>query len=126
MNSVLTFLHGAANSYVPLVRIEMSRQGDLPNWTYKSTEGADFSAWKTQWDAYLSLSGQGKEPQSKQVKALTLCFSRESITVVDNLDSESERQVKLLMLSVYMFLDKSMSLWNAKIFAAALSMESRS
>ena len=35
--------------------------------------------------AYLSLSGLDKQSSAKQVQALTLCLSRETLTVVDNL-----------------------------------------
>jgi len=47
--------------------------------------GTDFKAWKSQWSAYFSLSGLDKQPAAKQVQALTLCFSRETVTIVDNL-----------------------------------------
>lgn len=61
------------------------RQGDLPKLDLQVDRGTDFLAWKTQWDAYVSLSGLDKEPESKQIKALTVCFSRETLTIVDNL-----------------------------------------
>ena len=60
----------------------MFRQGDLPKLDLRTDRRTNFKAW---WAAYLSLSGLEKEGQSKQVKALTLCFSRETVTVVDNL-----------------------------------------
>ena len=57
-----------------------------PSWTCRSTEvQISRHAWKAQWDAYISLSGLADQPQSKQVQALTLCFSRETVTIVDNL-----------------------------------------
>lgn len=61
------------------------RQGDLPKLDLHVDRGTDFTAWRAQWDAYSSLSGLDNEPQIRQVKALTLCFSRDSVTVVDNL-----------------------------------------
>ena len=61
------------------------RQGDLPKLDLQTDRGTDFKAWRAQWEAYLSLSGLEGEEQSKQVKALTLCFSRETLTIVDNL-----------------------------------------
>ena len=61
------------------------RQGDLPKLDLQVDRGTDFKAWKSQWDAYLSLSGLDKQSQTKQVQALTLCFSRETVTIVDNL-----------------------------------------
>jgi hypothetical protein len=53
-----------------------SDKGDLPKLDLQTNRGTDFKAWKTQWEANLSLSGFGfdDEAQSKQVKALTLCF----------------------------------------------------
>lgn len=51
------------------------RQGDLPKLDLQVDRGSDFKAWKTQWKAYLSLSGLAEQDQAKQVQALTLCFS---------------------------------------------------
>ena len=61
------------------------RHGDLPKLDPQVDRGSDFTAWKSQWEAYFSLSGLDKQPANKQVQALTLCFSRETVTVVDNL-----------------------------------------
>ena len=61
------------------------RQGDLPKLDLQVDRGTDFKAWKTQGEAYINLSGLDKEEQSKQVQALTLCFSRETLTIVENL-----------------------------------------
>ena len=38
----------------------------------------------------MSLSGLSEEPPTKQVQALTLCFSRETLTIVDNLGLSTE------------------------------------
>ena len=61
------------------------RQGDLPKLDLQVDRGTDFKAWKTQWDAYCNLSGLKDQNQAMQVQALTLCFSRETIMIVDNL-----------------------------------------
>ena len=61
------------------------RLGDLPRLDLQVDRGTDFKAWKSQWTAYFSLSGLDKQPAAKQVQALTLCFSRETVTIVDNL-----------------------------------------
>ena len=54
------------------------RQGDLPKLDLQIDRGSDFSAWQTQWELYTSLS---KEPDVKQVQALTLFFkSREMLS----------------------------------------------
>ena len=68
------------------------RQGDLPKLDLQVDRGTDFKAWKSQWEAYLSLSGLGTQDPIKQVQALTLCFSRETVTVVENLGlSDAQR-----------------------------------
>ena len=68
------------------------RQGDLPKLDLQIDRGTDFAAWRAQWEAYATLSGLDKEAPDRQVKALTLCFSRETLTVVDNLGlSEDQR-----------------------------------
>ena len=61
------------------------RQGDLPKLDLQVDRGTDFTAWKTQWEAYFSLSGLESQTTAKQVQALTLCLSRETLTIVDNL-----------------------------------------
>ena len=47
--------------------------------------GSDFGAWRTQWNPYVSLSGLSAKPPAKQVQALMLCFSLETLTIVENL-----------------------------------------
>ena len=60
------------------------------NWTYKLTAVLIFQAWQTQWESYMSLCGLSEEPAVKQVQALTLCFSHETLTIVDNLGLTTE------------------------------------
>ena len=68
------------------------RPGDLPKLDLQVDRGTDFKAWKTQWEAYLNLSGLGAQSQTKQVQALTLCITRETLTIVENLGlSETQR-----------------------------------
>ena len=71
------------------------RQGDLPK---QIDRGTNFTAWRAQWDAYATLSGLDKEALDKQVKALTLCFSREMLTVVDNLSLFEEQRGKVAQI----------------------------
>ena len=71
------------------------RQGDLPRLDLQVDRGSDFKAWKSQWDAYISLSGLDKEPPAKQVQALTLCFARETVTIVDNLGLTAEQKLSV-------------------------------
>lgn len=59
------------------------RQGDLPKLDLQVDFGSDFQAWKRQWQAYFSLSGLDAQPPTKQIQALTLCFSRETVSIVN-------------------------------------------
>ena len=68
------------------------RQGDLPKLDLQVDRGTDFKAWKAQWEAYLSLSGLGTQAASKQVQALTLCLSRETVTIVENLGLDNAQR----------------------------------
>ena len=68
------------------------RPGDLPKLDLQVDRGTDFKAWKYQWDAYVSLSGLSAESAAKQVQALILCFSRETVTVIDNLGLTEEQR----------------------------------
>jgi hypothetical protein len=66
--------------------------GYLPT-CFGKDRGTNYKAWRTQWEAYLSLSSLDKEDQPKQVLALTLSFSRETITIVENLGHTGEQRV---------------------------------
>ena len=83
------------------------RPGDLPKLDLQLDRGADFKAWKTQWEAYLNLSGLAKEEAGKQVQALTLCFSRETVTVVENLGltDEQRRDVGQIVAAIQQHVD---------------------
>ena len=61
------------------------RLSDLPRLDLQVDKGTDFTAWRIQWDSYCSLSGLAKEVAEKQVEALTLCFSRETLSIVQHL-----------------------------------------
>ena len=64
-----------------------------PRLDLQVNQGSDFKAWRSQWGTYLSLSGLDQESPATQVQALTLCFSRETVTVADNLGlSEDQRK----------------------------------
>ena len=69
--------------------------------------GTDFAAWKAQWNAYISLSGLADEDAQKQVQALTLCFSREKLSIVQNLgltEAESKR-VDFIIRAIKRYVD---------------------
>ena len=65
------------------------RQGDLLKLDLQVDRGTDFKAWKTQWIAYINLSGLDKETPAKQVQA---CFSCETLTIVENLGLTAEQR----------------------------------
>ena len=75
------------------------RTSDLPKLDLDTDKGTDFQAWHHQWLAYRSLSGLSGESASKQVQALQLCFSRETIHVVENLgltNAEKKDQAQII------------------------------
>ena len=79
------FLHGAASSRtVNKTMAFVFRQGDLPKLDLQVDRGSDFKAWKIQWEAYFSLLGLDDQAAEKQVQALTLSFSCEMLTIVEN------------------------------------------
>ena len=78
------------------------RQGDLPKLDLQLDRGTDFAAWKLQWDSYISPSGLAGEDTQKQVQALTLCFSRETLSIVQNLGltEEEKKSIDLIILAI--------------------------
>ena len=68
------------------------RTSDLPKLDIDIDRGTDFQAWHQQWLAYRSLSGLSNEAASKQVEALQLCFSRETLHVIENLGLTTEQK----------------------------------
>ena len=66
------------------------RQGDFPKLDLQIDRGSAFSAWQAQWESYMSLFGLGEETAVKQIQALTLCFSRKTLTIVNNLGLTTE------------------------------------
>ena len=74
------------------------QQGDLPRLHLQVDRGSDFQAWQAQWESYTSLSGLSEESNDKQVKALTLCFSREILTIVQNLGLNEEERTKASLI----------------------------
>ena len=60
------------------------RLNDLPKLDLQVDKGMDFTAWRLQWKSYGSLSGLDREEASRQVEALSLCFLRETLGIVQN------------------------------------------
>ena len=61
------------------------RQGNLPKLDIQVDRGSDFMAWTAQWESYMSLTGLSEESNEKKVQALTLCFTRKTLSIVHNL-----------------------------------------
>lgn len=59
--------------------------GDIPKLDVQIDRGSDFKVWKLQWKAYFSQSGLSDQAAKKQVQALTLSFTRETLAIVENL-----------------------------------------
>ena len=83
------------------------RQGNLPRLDLQVDRGSDFAAWQAQWDSYVSLSGLSAESGDKQVQALTLCFSRETLTIVQNLglDDEERKSVTSIIGAIKRYIE---------------------
>ena len=64
------------------------------NWTCKSiVDQTSRRGKRMQWKSYRNLSGLDKESAAKQIQALTLCFSRDTLSIVQNLgDSLKSRK----------------------------------
>ena len=79
------------------------RQGDLLKLDLQVDRGSDFATWKLQWDSYHSLSGLAEQGAAKQVQALTLCFSRDTLSIVQNLGLTEEQRgsVENIISTVY-------------------------
>ena len=61
------------------------RQVDLPTLDLEVDKGSDFIAWNDQWQAYRTLSGLSSEEATTQANVLRLCFTRDTLTTVNNL-----------------------------------------
>ena len=94
------------------------RPEDLPRLDLQVDQGTDFKAWKTQWEAYLSLSELGTQSQRKQVQALTLCFTRETLTIVENLGlSETQRgSVEAILTALQRYVEGQIELVERRHF----------
>ena len=71
------------------------QQGDLPRLDLQVDCRSDFQAWQARWELYTSLSEFLEESNDKQVKALTLCFLHETLTIVQNLGLNEEERTKV-------------------------------
>ncbi|XP_065896213.1 uncharacterized protein [Dysidea avara] len=83
------------------------RQGDLPKLDIQIDRGSDFAAWQAQWESYMSLSGLSEESADKKVQALNLCFSRETLSIVQNLGlSDTEKaDVAAIISAIKKYID---------------------
>jgi len=83
------------------------QQGDLPKLDIQVDHRSDFAAWQAQWESYLSLSGFTDESAAKQVQALTLCFSCDTLTIVQNLrlNKEQKGSVDAITQAIKLYID---------------------
>ena len=83
------------------------RTSDLPKLDLDTDRGTDFQAWHQQWLAYRSLSCLGSESAAKQVQALHLCFSRETLNIVDNLGltNAQKKDQALIIAALKLYVD---------------------
>ena len=83
------------------------RQGDLPKLDLQVDRGSNFAAWKLQWDSYQSLSGLAEQDAAKQVQALTLCFSRDTLSIVQNLRliEEQRGNIESIISTIKQYID---------------------
>jgi len=83
------------------------RQGDLLKLDLQVDCGTDFTAWKAQWDAYISLSGLAEEDAQKQIQAPMLRFSRETLSIVQNLKltTEENKSVDAIICAIKQYVD---------------------
>ena len=70
----------------------MFRRGDLPKLDLQTDRGSDFTTYKVQWDSYFSLSGLAHKDAAKQVQALTLCFSQDTL---ENLGLSADERISV-------------------------------
>jgi len=68
------------------------RQSDLPKLDIQVDRGGDFEAWRAQWTSYCTLSGLTGESDATKVQVLTLCLSRDTLTIVNNLGLSEEQR----------------------------------
>ena len=96
------------------------RLSDLPKLNLQVDKGTDFTVWHLQWKSYSSLSGLDirVEEASRQVEAPSLCFSRETLGIVQNLGlTDTERKdvsaiIDALQRYVDSYLNETVERWN--------------
>ena len=66
------------------------------------SRGTDFEAWRTQWTAYINLSGFSEESAETNVQALNLRFSCKTLTIVNNprLTTEQKKDVDIIIHAI--------------------------
>ena len=69
--------------------------------------GTDFEAWRTQWTAYVNLSGLLEESTETKVQALNLCFSCKTLAIVNNLrlTTEQKKDVDVIICTIKNHID---------------------
>ena len=80
---------------------------DSPKLDLQINKGKDFTAWRLQWKSYCSLSGLANKEALKQVKALSLCFWGETLSIVQNLGltNEERKNVTVIIEALQRYVD---------------------
>ena len=86
MNSYCFVAHSPVDTAKHAVRISTDRSS-LAGHTSGPRHG-----WKAQWTSYATLSGLSGESAETKVQVLTLCLSRETLTIVNNLGLTAEQK----------------------------------
>ena len=94
-------------SVSPLDMPFVFRLSDLPKLDLQVDRGTDFEAWKTQWTAYVNQSRLSEESAETKVQALNLCFSRETLMIVNNLGltTEQKKDVDIIIHAIKNHID---------------------
>ena len=82
-------------------------QGDLPKLDVQLHCSSDFTAWRAQWESYMNLSGLTDESNEKKVQALTLCVSRKTLSIVQNLglSSDETKDAAIIIAAIKKYID---------------------
>ena len=91
---------------------------DLLKLDLQVDKGTDFAAWRIQWECYCNLSRLAHQAVEKQVEALSLCLSRETISILHNLGltTVERTDVRTIIQAPQRYVDgqinKTVECWN--------------
>ena len=84
---------------------------DLPKLNLQVDKGTDFAAWRIQWECHCNLSGLAHQVAEKQVEALSLCLSRETLSILHNLSltTEERKDVPTIIQALQRYFDSQVN-----------------